>query len=98
MKQMRAVAEARAEFTSAAAYYEEQQRGLARRFIAAVDDALRRINRDPLLYRIAEDGVRRCRVHRFPFAVVYRIISGDIEVLAVAHSAREPGYWRERIE
>jgi hypothetical protein len=37
-------------------------------------------------------------MHRFPFAVVYRELPSVIQVLAVAHGHRRPGYWKTRIE
>jgi toxin ParE1/3/4 len=39
---------------------------------------------------------RRYLLHRFPFSAVY-IERGDfIEIIAVAHHRRKPGYWIER--
>src|SRR5882762_4975331 len=39
-------------------------------------------------------GTRRFLLHRFPFAVAYRELRSIIQVLAVAHARRRPGYWR----
>jgi len=42
-------------------------------------------------------GRRQWLFTRFPFALVYRIVSDDsLHVLAVAHYKRKPGYWRSR--
>jgi hypothetical protein len=35
-------------------------------------------------------------VHRFPFSLVYRLFSGDVHIVAVAHSSRRPNYWKDR--
>jgi hypothetical protein len=35
-------------------------------------------------------------MHKFPFNVVYIERRGFIEVMAVAHFRRKPGYWRAR--
>jgi hypothetical protein len=35
-------------------------------------------------------------VHRFPFAVIYRHDDRMIQVIAVMHLKRQPGYWRSR--
>jgi toxin ParE1/3/4 len=40
--------------------------------------------------------VRRLLLDRFPYAIVYEMIDNRPVVLAVAHSARRPGYWRKR--
>lgn len=39
---------------------------------------------------------RRYLLKRFPFLVVYRQRDGAIQVIAVAHGCRRPGYWRDR--
>jgi plasmid stabilization system protein ParE len=38
----------------------------------------------------------RKRLGRFPYVLFYRELSDNIEVTAVAHGAREPGYWLKR--
>ena len=40
--------------------------------------------------------VRRVRVRRFPYQVVYVTLDDDIVVIAVAHDRRRPGYWASR--
>src|SRR5947209_11402593 len=41
-------------------------------------------------------GTRRSLLARFPFAIVYRELPAIIQVLAVAHGHRRPGYWKNR--
>jgi plasmid stabilization system protein ParE len=47
----------------------------------------------------ASAGVRRVLVKGFPYAVLYTVVAGDgaVRVVAVAHQARRPGYWRARV-
>ncbi len=35
-------------------------------------------------------------LQRFPFAIVYRELPAAIQVLAIAHARRKPGYWKQR--
>jgi plasmid stabilization system protein ParE len=42
------------------------------------------------------ENCRRILLHRFPFFIVYRFRQARIEIVAVAHARRRPGYWRER--
>jgi plasmid stabilization system protein ParE len=44
----------------------------------------------------AEAGTRRVFVKGFPFSIFYRPDRDGIIVFAVAHQARQPGYWRSR--
>jgi hypothetical protein len=40
---------------------------------------------------------RRYVFPRYPFSLVYIFRDGDVEVVAVAHGRRRPGYWRSRL-
>jgi mRNA-degrading endonuclease RelE of RelBE toxin-antitoxin system len=42
--------------------------------------------------------VRRCRLRRFPYGLIYAIDEGDILIVAVAHTHRRPDYWRDRMK
>jgi toxin ParE1/3/4 len=89
--------EAAAEMVSAAKYYETQQKDLGKRFLASVQDALNRIQVNPLLYQEIEAGVRRCLTMTFPFGVVFRIMPNQYVIIAVMHLHREPGHWKNRV-
>jgi len=89
--------EARRELLEAAGWYETQQPGLRGRFLAAAEDAVRRAEALPFLCTAVSDDIRQCRVRRFPYGVIFRPVSEGIEVLAVMHLHREPGYWRHRL-
>ncbi|PYM24854.1 MAG: plasmid stabilization protein [Candidatus Rokuibacteriota bacterium] len=41
--------------------------------------------------------IRRYVFPRYPFSLVYLVRNSDIEVVAVAHGRRRPGYWRSRL-
>jgi hypothetical protein len=34
---------------------------------------------------------------RYPFSLVYILRGDDVEIVAVAHGRRRPGYWRSRL-
>ncbi len=42
-------------------------------------------------------GTRRYLLKRFPFVIVYRAAESRIEIIAVAHGRRRPGYWAARL-
>jgi toxin ParE1/3/4 len=87
---------AEAEMVAAAAYYESQQGNLGKRFLAAVQDAINSITINPRLYPIVDLDVRRCLTKVFPFGVLFRILGGDIVIVAVMHLAHHPDYWKDR--
>ncbi len=86
------------EADEAAAFYQDRQPGLERRFLEALDDAIARVRRNPLIYRRVEGEIRKCRLLRFPYGLIYRIDAGDrLEVLAVMHIRKHPDSWKSRI-
>lgn len=98
MKPVRFHAAARFEAREATRYYESKQPGLGTRFVNALENALQRIGTDPQLYRSFWGDVRKCRVLRFPFGVLFRERGDCIYVIAVMHLHRDPDYWKPRAE
>lgn len=43
-----------------------------------------------------QPGVRRVLFHKFPFALIYRVEGGRVQVIAVKHHKRRPQYWHGR--
>jgi toxin ParE1/3/4 len=85
-----------AEADAAAVFYEKRQKGLGTRFVRALDDTIDRVCRNPEMYREVDTGVRKCRLMRFLYGLVFREREGVIEIIAVMHLRREPGYWKAR--
>lgn len=42
-------------------------------------------------------GTQRLVLSRYPFSVVFRERLHDIQIVAVAHAKRRPGYWAKRL-
>ena len=88
--------EARAEFLAAVAYYTERDTDLAAGFILEVERGANLARTEPQSGNPVAPGVRRIILRRFPYAVLFRGSAG-VEVIAVAHHRRRPGYWMRRI-
>lgn len=43
------------------------------------------------------EEVRRARLERLPYWLVFTALDAEIFILAVAHVRRDPGYWRGRV-
>lgn len=86
------------ELDQAIRWYEEQAPGLGDAFLIEVLAAADRMSDFPEAWQPLDEGVRRCRLSRFPYGLIYAIEDGDILVLAVAHLHREPDYWRDRLK
>lgn len=92
--------EAAAELSQARDWYAGRESGLGHEFVAAVDAAVDRVVARPLAFRVLPrvPSIRRAQLRRFPFVLLFRMLTGDvIEVIAVAHMRRRPGYWKARL-
>jgi hypothetical protein len=86
------------ELDQAVRWYGAQAPGLGDAFLLEVLSAANRIARLPEAWHPLAEGIRRCRLGRFPYGLIYTIDNGDILVLAVAHLHRRPDYWRDRLQ
>lgn len=89
--------EAAQDVLDAVAWYESQRQGTGARFSKSLDKAFQRIKLMPEAPRILSRNVRRVLMTGFPFAVYYHIDEGEIVVLAVIHSRRDPRLWKSRV-
>ncbi len=88
--------EAVLEAQAAREWYETKSHEAAAAFMAELDIAVDSIRAAPELYPPYLHGTRRYLMRRFPYLIVYRIASTAIEIVAVAHGRRRPGYWKKR--
>ena len=89
---------ARVEHLEHVAYYESQRLGLGARYIAAFDVAMSKICKAPQHYKIEfPPDIRKRRIEGFPYTILFRLIGGDVEVLAIAPHRRRPDYWFNRL-
>jgi toxin ParE2 len=86
------------ELDQAINWYEMQAPGLGHAFLVEVLAAVDRIVCYPEAWQSLDEGIRRCRLSRFPYGVIYAIEDGDVVVLAIAHLHRRPDYWRDRLQ
>ncbi|MEZ5065993.1 MAG: type II toxin-antitoxin system RelE/ParE family toxin [bacterium] len=89
-------AEAVREAGEARSWYADRSQSVAAAFLDELDHAVERLSSNPEAWPGYVSGTRRYVLRRFPFYVVYRVTASAIQVLAVAHGLRRPGYWRDR--
>ena len=78
-------------------WYRQRSARAAAQFVEEVNHAIGRISAAPQRWPAGPHGTRKFLLRRFPFAVVYRELPSAIQILAVAHGHRRPGYWKTRI-
>ena len=72
--------------------YDAVRLGLGADFAKEVDDGIQRVLDYPNAWQLVERDLRRCRLHRFPYGLVYRASGREILIVAVLHLSRDPGY------
>lgn len=89
--------EAEEEVNAEADYYDEKHEGLGSDFLDEVRTVAIEAAKNPNHGSPYSRHTRRRQLKRFPHWLVY-IPSGDgLEVIAVAHPSRMPGYWTDRL-
>jgi plasmid stabilization system protein ParE len=95
--------EAEEELSAAVVWYEQRREGLGADFTNAVFETLGQIRDFPNLGSPFPGvprslGALRRPVRRFPYQVVYLELADELQVVAIAHVRRRPGYWRVRLD
>ncbi len=88
--------EAFAEAEAALAWYRERSVRAAEVFVSELEKAVESVSEAPQRWPLFDQGCRRYPLVRLPYLLIYREKARSIEVLAVAHGRRRPGYWRLR--
>ncbi len=93
--------EAQAELNADVDWYDARETGLGARFAEAVRAAIDAAVEDPAAWPRwpgweREPVLRSKAVTGFPYRVVYFVDRDVLTIVAVGHSKRRPGYWRDR--
>lgn len=84
------------DFMEALKHYADIRPELGARFVQEVNAAIAKIERNAAGWRVVRGSVRRVLTGVFPYALLYAIEGEVANVLAVAHTSREPDYWLDR--
>jgi plasmid stabilization system protein ParE len=85
------------EAESAYGWYVARNSTAAHAFREELAHAVAAVVNNPLTWPRYGPRARRYVLPRFPFGLVYRTRGGEVEIIAVAHGRRRPGYWRSRL-
>jgi plasmid stabilization system protein ParE len=90
---------ARAELYRAADWYDRREPGRSNDFYNEVQNSFKLMREFPAAQPSVGGKVRRILVKRYPYALVYAPTHSDVlTIIAVAHTKRNPGYWRRRLK
>jgi plasmid stabilization system protein ParE len=89
---------ARLEEDEAFEWYLERNLIAAEGFLHEIEQARSAIQTSPEAWAKYLYDTRRYLLKRYPYDVVYRVTADRIQVVAIAHGRRKPGYWADRLK
>jgi toxin ParE1/3/4 len=90
--------EAEEEYLDALRYYQRISSRLGKEFEQRAKELLKILGSTPKQFGWYDDDFRLALFGSFPYSLIYRERPGNIvQVIAVAHTSREPGYWKDRV-
>ena len=99
MRELRYLDAARADLDAAVSWHETQRSSdAALRFLEQIGASIERIVDLPLAWPVSklDPRVRVRKLRRLRYAI-YLLTPDALTVVAIAHTSRRPGYWRNRI-
>lgn len=87
---------AKRELAEAVHFLETQAPGLGHELAQEVLKKAETISLMPELHAVVRRGLRRAKVNRFPYLLIYRITPRTIDIVAVFHTSRNPAFWQSR--
>jgi plasmid stabilization system protein ParE len=89
--------QAEVEADEAFEWYWTRSNSAALGFDAELRGAFGTLRRSPRTGTPYLHGTRRVILSQYPFSVVYRELLNEIQIIAIAHAKRRPGYWSQRL-
>ena len=77
-------------------WYEDHRPGLGDEFYRELARGFEFVMENPLLSRVVYRGLRKRKLDRFPYLVVYRVSEEELSVVSVFHGSRNPMIWKKR--
>jgi plasmid stabilization system protein ParE len=82
--------EAKQDIITAASWYGEQQKGLDKKYIAAIGKTLDRIVMHPEAGKKIYKKFRQTNVRQFPYIVIYQVLSDSVIIFQVFNTWQNP--------
>ena len=77
-------------------WYEARRDGLGEEFLGVVEATLAQIEGHPESAPVVYRDIRRQLLRRFPYGLFYRLLEGQVVIVACFHAKRDPRIWRTR--
>lgn len=81
---------------SAVTWYDDKRTGLGNEFLLEYLEAIQRIRDNPLLFAVATNGLRPCRLKRFSYIVHFDVDGNNVVVVALMSGGRDDSAFAHR--
>ena len=98
MKQPFFFEEASEEIEQSALWYRDRSEQAHAAFLRELDHAVETVLESPQVWPAHVGGTQRYVFPTFPFSLIYFVEQNTVNIVAVAHHKRRPGYWRKRLK
>ena len=88
--------DAESDVADAAAWYENQRKGLGAEFLDEILSTCDVLGENPELFPVVHRNTRRAVIKKFPFGIYYRTEDDFVSIIAVMHGSRDPKNWKDR--
>lgn len=88
---------AREELLAAEDWYETQSAGLGTAFLDEVEATVSRMVSNAYQFPVVFEDLRRARLHKFPYALFFRLDTDLLTIFACFHGSRDPQRWQQRV-
>jgi len=82
--------EAEIEIIEAVLYYENQQKGLGKRFLLQLQTYLDRIQTYPKHFYIKRNPYREAFIKKFPYLIIYELLENKVIVYSIFNTYQNP--------
>jgi plasmid stabilization system protein ParE len=95
MKALRVRRLAKIEIDDAFDWYESREPGVGVAFLDEINNCLKQIQQNPLLYVTTYRSTHRALLDVFPYALLYRVTKSSIILISCKHVRRNPDEWMQ---
>jgi plasmid stabilization system protein ParE len=89
--------EANAEIEEGRAWYRRRSEVAEAALLRELNHAIEMVAEAPLRWAKYIAGTRRYVFPTYPYSLIFFVANDAVNVVAVAHDKRKPGYWRKRL-
>lgn len=89
--------EAKSDLKDATNWYKIKNNNLAVDFIVKIENCINYFKENPFISPIIYKNVRKIKIERFPYSILYIIKDEKIVIFSIMHSSRNPEIWQKRV-